>query len=327
MEYQDYYKVLGVSKGASDKEIKRAYRQLARKYHPDVNPGDKQAEERFKSINEAYEVLSDPTKRQKYDQLGSDWFRWQQMGGNPNEFDWSQWTTGGAGFGRGRGTQYTSFEDLSDLFGRGGGGVFSDFFSQIFGGMTGQATGGRPQRRVRVDEFQQFPRQGRDRTQEVEISLQEAYHGATRLLTKGGQQLRVKIPVGAKTGTKVRFAGEGNAGQMGGQSGDLYLQVKVKEDPRFERKGDDLHGTVEVDMYTALLGGKAPVRTFDGTLMLTIKPGTQNGQVFRLRNKGMPKLRQAEQHGDLYVKVDVRLPTDLTSRQRELLEEMRKAQE
>jgi len=325
MEYQDYYKLLGVSKGATDKEIKRAYRELARKYHPDVNPEDKQAEERFKSINEAYEVLSDPTKRKKYDQLGSDWFRWQQMGGNPNEFDWTQWTAGGAGYGPGRGTQYTSFEDLSDLFGSGGGGVFSDFFSQIFGG--GGPGGRRPHRRVRTDEFQQIPRQGRDRTQEVEITLQEAYRGTTRLLSRGGQQRRVKIPAGARNGTKIRFAGEGNPGQMGGQAGDLYLRVKVRDDPRFERKGDDLHGTVEVDMYTALLGGKAPVQTLAGKLMLTIKPGTQNGQVFRLRNKGMPKMRQEEQHGDLYVKVDIRLPEELTPRQRELLEEMRKAQE
>ena len=325
MEYQDYYKLLGVSKGATDKEIKRAYRELARKYHPDVNPGDKQAEERFKSINEAYEVLSDPTKRKKYDQLGSDWFRWQQMGGNPNEFDWTQWTTGGAGYGPGRGTQYTSFEDLSDLFGSGGGGVFSDFFSQIFGGAG--PGGRRPNRRVRTDEFQQIPRQGRDRTQEVEITLQEAYRGATRLLNRGGQQRRVKIPAGAKDGTKIRFAGEGNPGQMGAQAGDLYLRVKVRDDPRFERKGDDLHGTVEVDMFTALLGGKAPVQTLAGKLMLTIKPGTQNGQVFRLRNKGMPRMRQEGQHGDLYVKVDIRLPEELTPRQRELLEEMREAQE
>ena len=326
MEYQDYYKVLGVNKGATDKEIKRAYRQLARKLHPDVNPGDKQAEERFKAINEAYEVLSDPTKRQKYDQLGADYFRWQQMGGSPNDFDWTQWTTGAprGAYGRGGGTGYTTFEDLSDLFGRGGGGAFSDFFSQIFGGATGRQ---RPNRRVQVDEFQQTSRRGLDRTQEIEITLQDAYSGATRLLSKGGQQRRIKIPAGAKTGTKIRFAGEGNPGRMGGQSGDLYLRVKVRDDPRFEREGDDLRGTVEVDMYTALLGGKAPVQTLGGALMLTIKPGTQNGQVFRLRGKGMPKMRQEGQYGDLYVKVDVRLPAELTPRQRKLLQEMRDADE
>jgi curved DNA-binding protein len=320
MEYQDYYKVLGVSKGATDKEIKSAYRQLARKLHPDVNPGDKQAEERFKAINEAYEVLSDPSKRQKYDQLGSDWFRWQQSGGNATDFDWTRW----AGGQPGAGTRYTSFEDLSDLFGGGQAGGFSDFFGQVFGGMGGR---GRPRQRVRVEEFDRFPQRGRDRTQEVEVSLQEAYQGTTRLLNKDGRQLRIKIPPGAKTGTKVRFTGEGNPGRLGGEAGDLYLQVKVRDDPRFERRGDDLHGSVEVDVYTALLGGKSAVSTFEGTLMLTIKPGTQNGQVFRLRDKGMPKLRQTDQHGDLYVKVDVRLPEQLTPRQRELLQEMRQAGE
>ena len=319
MQYQDYYKVLGVAKGATDKEIKRAYRKLARKLHPDVNPGNKQAEERFKSINEAYEVLSDPSKRQKYDQLGSDWFRWQQSGGNPNEFDWARWAGGRPGGRPGAGTHYTSFEDLSDLFGGAQAGGFSDFFSQIFGGMGG----GRPHQRVRTNEYDRIPQRGRDRTQDVEISLQEAYQGTTRLLSKDGRQLRIKIPPGARTGTKVRFSGEGNPGSLGGQAGDLYLQIRVREDSRFERRGDDLHGAVDVDMYTALLGGKVAVSTLEGKLMLTIKPGTQNGQVFRLRNKGMPKLRQEDQHGDLYVKVDVRLPEQLTPRQQELLREMR----
>jgi len=172
-----------------------------------------------------------------------------------------------------------------------------------------------------------MPRRGRDQTQEIEISLQEAYRGTMRILSKGREQKRVKIPAGARTGTKVRFAGEGNPGRMGGQSGDLYLQVVVRDDPRFERKGDDLRSTVEVELFTALLGGKAAVQTLGGAVMLTIKPGTQNGQTFRLRGKGMPKLKQKGEHGDLYATVDVRLPTDLTPRQRELLEEMRKAGE
>jgi curved DNA-binding protein len=314
MDYQDYYKVLGVAKNATDKEIKSAYRKLAHKYHPDVNQNNKQAEEKFKQINEAYEVLSDATKRQKYDQLGADWHRWQQQGRNPNDFDWSQWAGGGPGGGR-----YTTVDDLGDLFG-GGGGIFSDFFSQMFGGGRGR---GRPQHQ----QYQQMPRQGRDRTQEVEISLQEAYRGTTRILTQGDRQRTIKIPAGAKTGTKVRFAGEGNVGRMGGQSGDLYLRIVVRDDPRFERKGDDLYSTVPVDMYTALLGGKAPVQTLGGTLMLTIKPGTQNGQTMRLRGKGMPNLRRKGTEGDLYVRVDVRLPDKLTPRQQELLEEMRQAGE
>ena len=319
MEYQDYYKLLGVERGATDKEIKSAYRKLARKHHPDMNPGNKQAEERFKQINEAYEVLSDPAKRQKYDQLGADWQRWQQQGGSPSDFDWMRWSTAG---GPGYRTQYTAVDDLSDLFGGAGGG-FSDFFSQIFGGMGG-GRGARTARNTGFD-YQQMPQQGRDRIQEIEISLQEAYEGATRILTQGDRRRRIRIPPGAKTGTKIRFAGEGNPGQLGGAAGDLYLRIVVRDDPRYERKGDDLYSTVDVDMYTALLGGQAPVHALDGDLMLTVKPGTQNGQTFRLRGKGMPKLRKKGEHGDLYVTVNVRLPTDLTPQQRELLEQMRKA--
>ena len=320
MEYQDYYKLLGVDRNATDKELKSAYRKLARKYHPDMNPDNKQAEERFKQINEAYEVLSDPSKRQKYDQLGADWQRWQQQGGSSNNFDWTRWSTAGA---PGYGGQYTTMEDLSDLFGGAGGG-FSDFFSQIFGSMGGRRGGTRTARDAGLG-YQQVPQQGRDRIQEVEITLQEAYEGTTRILTQGNRRRRVRIPAGAKTGTKVRFSGEGNPGQMGGQAGDLYLRIKVRDDPRYERKGDDLYSTVDVDMYTALLGGKAPVHALDGDLTLTIKPGTQNGQTFRLRGKGMPRLRRQDEHGDLYVIVNVQLPTELTARQRELLEEMRKA--
>jgi curved DNA-binding protein len=312
MEYQDYYKLLGVKKGATDKEIKTAYRKMARKYHPDMNPDNKQAEERFKQINEAYEVLSDPEKRRKYDQLGADWFRWQQQGGSANDYDWTRWASGAPG----QGARYTTVDDLGDLFG-GGGGAFSDFFSQIFGG---GRMGGRP-----AYEFQQAPQRGRDRTQEIKISLHEAYEGATRIMTQGNRRRRIRIPAGARTGTKVRFSGEGNPGRMGAPAGDLYLQIVVQDDPRFERKGDDLYTTVDVDMYTALLGGKVPVETFGGRLLLTIEPGTQNGQKIRLRGRGMPRLRKADEHGDLYAEVNVRLPTQLTARQRALLQEMQKA--
>jgi curved DNA-binding protein len=318
MEYRDYYKVLGVDKGASDKDIKRAYRRLARKYHPDVNPDDKQAEERFKEINEAYQVLSDPEKRQKYDHLGADWYRYQQQGGRPDDFDWSRW--GARPSGR---TRYGSAEDLF------GGGGFSDFFSSIFGGspfagQTGQSGfdfGGPESLYGR----QARPQRGQNIEHEVEISLYEAYHGAVRVLEKDGRRLEVKIPAGARTGTRVRLKGEGGPGMYGGQTGDLHLVIQVRPDPQFERKGDDLYVTVPLDMYTALLGGQARVQTLSGPVMLTIRPETQNGQTFRLRGKGMPKMRQAGEYGDLYAKVDVRLPTNLTERQLELLEEMRSA--
>ncbi len=311
MEYKDYYKILGVGQDADEKEIKRAFRKLARKHHPDVNPGDEAAEERFKEINEAYEVLSDPEKRAKYDRLGADWQRWQQSGGRPGDFNWGQW----AGAPGGVHVRYGTPEDLQDIF--GGGDPFSDFFSQIFGRMGGGAAPGGFQSRMR-------PRRGQDYEQEVEISLREAYQGARRTLQKDGRRLEVKIPPGARTGTRVRMSGEGGLGADGGEAGDLYLRVRVAPDPQFERREDDLHVTVPLDLYTAVLGGKVQVPTLSGPVTLTIPPGTQNGRVFRLRGKGMPHLRRPKQHGDMYAKVEVRLPERLTPRQRELFEELRK---
>ncbi len=314
MEYRDYYQTLGVSKDASEKEIKRAFRKLAREYHPDVNPGDAQAEERFKAINEAHEVLSDPEKRAKYDQLGSAWQDWDRQGGRPGDFNWGQWATGAPG---GQGFRYTTAEDLGDLF--GGGNPFSDFFSQIFGGMGGGA-------RASSSGFRYQPRsqRGQDYEQEVEISLREAHQGTTRVLQKDGRRLEVKVPPGAQTGTRVRMSGEGGPGAAGGATGDLYLRVRVLPDPQFERKDDDVHVTASVDLYTAVLGGKIRIPTLTGFVMLTIPAGTQNGRTFRLRGKGMPRLRQPDQHGDLYAKIDIQLPTNLTSRQRELFEELRR---
>jgi curved DNA-binding protein len=317
MEYKDYYKTLGINKNATDKEIKSAFRKLARKHHPDVNPNDPQAEARIKEINEAYEVLSDSEKRAKYDQLGADWQHWQRAGGRPGDFDWSRWTT--APGGEGARVRYATPEDLEGLFGNGS--PFSDFFDSIFGGLGGRARGFGG---MQGSERQSRLRRGQDLEHEIEISLAEAFHGTTRLLSKDGRRLEVRIPPGAKTGTRVRVRGEGGGGATGGQAGDLYLRVRVATDARFERKGDDLHMSVPVDLYTAVLGGEVRVATLAGEVKLKVPAGSQNGQVFRLRGKGMPKLRQPAEHGDLYARLDVRLPTNLTPEQRELFEQLRR---
>ena len=314
MEYKDYYRILGVSRDADEKEIKRAYRRLARKYHPDVNPGDKEAEERFKEINEAYEVLSDPEKRKKYDRLGADWQRWQRMGGDPRGFDWSQWMSGTPWGGHVH-VEYADLSDLDELF--GSQSPFSDFFRFIFGGV------GREPRGEWFSRVQHRPRRGQDIEQPVEITLEEAFHGTQRILQVDGRRLEVKIPPGVKTGSKVRIAGEGGKGTDGGARGDLFLKVRVRPHNVFERQGDDLYCEVPVDLYTAVLGGEVRVPNLDGKpVMLRIPAGTQGGRTFRLRGLGMPKLRQPQQRGDLYAKVRVVVPQSLSPREKELFEEL-----
>jgi DnaJ-class molecular chaperone len=329
MEYKDYYKILGVERAATQDDIKKAFRKLARKYHPDMNPGDKSAEARFKEINEAYEVLSDPEKRQKYDLLGPNWQ--EQFGPQgPPPRPRAYTTQRGAPSG---GAQY----DFDDPTG------FSDFFETLFGNT-------RTQRNFRQ-------RAGENLEQPVEISLQEAYEGTKRVFTvqipsecpqchgtglvrngpcptcKGEGQIttteriEVAIPKGADTGKRVRVAGKGQPGIGGGPRGDLYLIVSVKPDPRFERRGDDLYTDVEVPLVVALLGGEAGVQQLNGKqLLLTIPGETQNAQVFRLAGKGMPRLAGTGQ-GDLYAKVRVKLPSRLTDRERDLFVEFRRGRE
>jgi curved DNA-binding protein len=305
MDYKDYYKVLGVERSASADDVRKSYRKLAMQYHPDRNPGDKQAEENFKEINEAYQVLSDPQKRARYDQLGSAYSGWQQRGGTPNDFDWSQWFSGqpaGAGAGPGgQGGTRVDYGDLNDLFGQD---VFSDFFRSVFGG-GGGARGGTSTRARRAPAYQQ----------PISITLDEAYHGTTRMLQSDERKLQVRIPGGVKTGSKVRVAGGGPEGL------DLYLIVEIEPNERFERQGDDLHGSAAVDVFTATLGGEAQVETMDGTVTLKIPAGTQPDQVFRLAGRGMPRLKSAQSKGDLYVRVKVRIPKELSDKQKSLLEE------
>ena len=299
MEYKDYYKILGVERNASQEDIRKAYRKLAMQYHPDRNPNDTSAEERFKDINEAYQVLSDSEKRARYDQLGASYAQWQQRGA-PGDFDWSQWFTGHPG-GGGR----SFYGDLNDIF---SGGGFSDFFEAIFGGLGGFNRGtesARPrERRSSPPKYEQ----------PVTISLAEAYRGATRLFEINGKRLQVKIPAGARTGTKVRVKGAAPNG------GDLYLKIQVAEDKRFKRKGKDLHTQTTIDVFTALLGGEAKVPTPDGSVTLKIPPGTQPEQVFRLAGRGMPHLRTPEKKGNLYVRVKVKIPKNLTEEQKSFIE-------
>jgi curved DNA-binding protein len=298
LQYKDYYKTLGVSKTSSLKEIKSAYRKLARQWHPDVNPTKKkQAEEKFKEISEAYEVLSDPQKRKTYDELGSDWqqrardFQGGMRHGGP--------TDGGVQF------------DFGDL----GEGGFSEFFQSIFGGM-GRGAGGPFGQQLRR------ARRGSDVESEIEITLREAYAGGKRLLQlSNGKSLEVTIPRGVRDGQRIRLSGQGSVGGGGGQSGDLYLIVHVTPDPVFKRTGDDLQVEQPTSIYSLLLGGDVAVPTMTGQITVKVPAGSQNGRKLRVQGKGMPKLR-ADTHGDLYVILVAQVPTRLTDRERALFEQL-----
>ncbi|MBN2305811.1 MAG: J domain-containing protein [Anaerolineae bacterium] len=313
MDYVDYYKVLGVDRGASREEIKKAYRRLARQYHPDVNPGNKEAEEKFKAINEANEVLSDKDKRQKYDQLGQSYHQWQQMGGQPAGFDWSNWMSGQSGQPGQPGGFRVEYADSS----MGGGDFFSDFFRSMFGGGMGQQTRSDPRGSGRR------AARGQDLEAVAQITLEDAYHGTIRTVQIGQRQLTVNIPRGAREGTRVRLRGQGERVYGGGQPGDLFVIVSLLEHPVFTRDDDDLHLDLKVPVYTAVLGGSVRVPTLDGDVTLRIQPGTQSGQSIRLRGKGMPHLRGHDTQGDLYAHVLVQVPTDLSENERRLFDQLR----
>jgi len=329
MAVKDYYQTLGVSKSATEKEIKKAYRKLARQYHPDVNPGDKSAEGKFKEINAAYEVLSDPEKRKKYDQFGENWQYADQFAQSQGGMRWD--------FGKG-GPNIFDFGDLGAGAG-GRGSIFDTLFGDLTGGRRGSRTTYRPTR-------------GQDIDHPVEVSLEEAYHGTSRLIQMQAEEpcatckgtgtfangpcyscrgsgiisrpkrLEVKIPSGVKDGSRVRVAGEGAVGQLGGPKGDLFLVISVRPHDRFERKGDDLYLDVPVPLADAILGGEIQVSTLGGKVALKIPPETQNGRVFRLAGQGMPQLGDPRK-GDLYAKVKVTLPTNLTEREKRLFEELK----
>ncbi|MGA8849894.1 MAG: DnaJ C-terminal domain-containing protein [Dehalococcoidia bacterium] len=323
MAGKDYYQILGVSRNASEKEIKQAYRRLARKHHPDLNPGDKSAEAKFKEINAAYEVLSNPEKRKKYDQFGDQWEYAEQFA-KAGSHEGVRWDFGKGG---------TTFE-YGDLSG------FGDIFSSLFGD---SGIGSRMKR---------GPQRGQDIESPIEVSLEESYHGSTRVIQlqtaepctacsgtgrvgnrvcticngTGGKvipkRLEVKIPTGVRDGSRIRIAGEGGPGRAGRNPGDLYLVVKVLPHQLFERKGDDLYAEVSVPLATAVLGGEVGLTTLNGNLSLKIPPETQNGRVFRLAGKGMPKLGNSD-YGNMFAKVKVVLPTNLTEEERKLFERLR----
>ncbi len=321
MEFKDYYATLGVPKTASEKDIKQAYRKLARKHHPDVNPGDKSAESKFKEINEAYEVVGDPDKRKKYDELGANWKMYEQAqragaagpGAGGPFGSWNVNTGGGPG-GPG-GYRTMTPEEMQELF--GDEDPFSDFFRTFFsGGDPGaRRTGGRTGHRAARGH------EGRDLEHSLDLSLDDAYRGAMRRLSLKhdghARNVDVRIPAGVGEGSRVRVTGEGEQGSGGEKSGDLYLRIHITPDSRFERKGQDLHVKARVPITTAVLGGEAEVPNLGGKpLRLKIPAGTQNGQVFRLKGHGMPFVGKPDEHGDLYATIEAELPRELTPEER-----------
>ncbi len=318
LDYKDYYQILGVSRSATEQEIKRAYRRLARDCHPDRHPGDPRAEERFKEINEAHEVLGDAHKRSQYDRLGAQWQQWQRMGGDPQGFDFSQW------FGGGTGRRSAGNARTYSHGGFGGQGEdVSDFFESIFGAAGGNGPGvwSGPYEGARSCPRSQT-RRGQDYEQPVDLTLKEAFFGTRRVLQVEGSRLAVRIPPGVQTGSRVRVSGQGGQGVQGGPAGDVYLRVHVLPHDTFERQGDDLTCELPVDLYTAMLGGEVRVETLSGAVKLTIPPETQSGRVFRLRGRGMPSLHDPNRPGDLLAKVRVTIPLGLSSEEKELFRQL-----
>ncbi|CAG5074685.1 Curved DNA-binding protein [Dyadobacter sp. CECT 9623] len=292
MPFLDYYQILGVDKSADEKAIKNAYRKLARKFHPDLNPDDKEAERKFKELNEANEVLSDPEKRKKYDQYGKDWQ-------HSDEFEKARRARSNAG------NQQEWYS--------GGGDQFSDFFESMFG--SGSGFGGGRQARFR----------GQDYQAEVNLNLQQAYETHKQTLSVNGRNIRITVPAGIENGQTIKIPGHGGKGSNGGPDGDLYITFQIRNDEKIRRTGNDLHIKAELDLYTAVLGGELILDTFSGKVKLPVKPETQNGSVVRLKGKGFPVYKKEGEFGDLYVTFDVKIPKNLTERQKELFLELSKS--
>jgi curved DNA-binding protein len=307
MDFKDYYKILGVKKNASQDEIKKAYRKLALKYHPDRNPGDKTAENKFKELTEANEVLSDPVKRKKYDQLGANWKNYENMNGNQG-FDFFS-NSGG------RGGTYQFSGNLEDMFGDMGG--FSDFFKSFFGG------GFENSFRGFGNASSAAGRKGPDYQSELEISLVEALQGSEKYINVNGKKIKIKINPGIEDGKKLRIRNQGGPGMNGGEAGDLYLTVKIAEHPFFKRKGNDLYFTLDVDIFTAALGGTKSFTTLEGKrIAVKIPKGCQSAKTLRLKGLGLPEANG--KRGELFVKMNFVTPKNLTSKEKDLLRQMQK---
>jgi curved DNA-binding protein len=292
MAYIDYYKALGVDKNASQDDIKKAYRKLARKMHPDLNPDDKEAHKKFQQINEANEVLSDPEKRKKYDQYGEHWQHADEI--EKNKARQGQYNQGGGFSG-----------DMNE-------GDFSDFFESLFGKQTKQQGG----RNVKF--------RGQDYNAELLISLKQAYTTHQQTLTVNGKNIRITIPAGIENGQTIRLRGHGGAGVNGGPNGDLYITFAIEKDPAFRRDGNDLYTDLDLDLYTAVLGGELLLDTFSGKIKLKVNPETQNGTKIRLKGKGFPVYKTEDAFGDLYVTYQVKIPTGLTEKQKDLFTQLSK---
>jgi curved DNA-binding protein len=301
MEYKDYYKILEVDKKATQEEIKKSFRKLAMKWHPDKNKDSKAAEEKFKLISEANEVLSDPEKRKKYDELGENWEHFDQTGRQPG--------------GGPAGQQYYE-SDGGNPFGQGRDSDFSDFFEQFFrsaGNGQSRGAGARGNRDFKGGDYQT----------EMEITLEEAYKGTDRIIQLPDEKLRITTKPGAYTDQLLRIRGKGDKGSSAQHNGDLFVRIFVKPDPQFTRKGDDLHSDHSIDLYTAVLGGDTIVKTLSGQIKVKIAPGTQNGKTIRIKGKGMPVYGKPDSYGDLYVNLQVQVPEKLTEKQKELFEQLK----
>lgn len=292
MNFVDYYKILGIDKTASPKDVKNAYRKLARKYHPDLNPNNQDAKTNFQQINEANEVLSDPEKRKKYDQYGNDWQHADELEKQKQQQAQSSGSRGGA-----------------RNFGGQSGGDFSDFFESMFGGGAGRS--------------RQAKYRGEDYTTEIHLDLTDAYKTHKQTLTVNGKNIRITIPAGVENGQIIKISGHGGPGTNGGPNGDLYITFSVASHSNFKRLGNNLYATVELDIYTAVLGGEITIDTLDGKVKLNIKPETQNGTKVNLKGKGFPVYKNEGQFGDLQVTYSIKVPTNLTEKQKALFEELR----